>query len=369
MKLLLGIDIGDTFTDFVLYKDGQLIPHKILSTPQDPSKAISIGINDLHLHTAYANGQLEIIYGNTVATTHYASNANNRNVALSSPESVINAAKFLTQPNAQPNLLIFDMGGKLTHASVNQRENVTYHTISLGGNTVASIQKEGGLQVGPLLAGLPTGPACYGFGGVQPTLTDANLILGKIRNCIFSENIHLDINAARMAMSSLAYRLQMRIEDIAQHIIDITNKQMANSLLTSMTESGIDPAQFKLCSVGGAGGLHVCAVADALNIKHIIIPKLASVFSAFGMLVEALSQYGILLPAHLQAPHRATHERVQLHGIQLPVTVWNRDELSPDDMVTGPAIIADKTTSTWLQSGWMAYVDSIGNLLLKRMII
>lgn len=465
---LLGIDTGGTFTDFIVYKDGELMSHKVLSTPKAPEQAILQGIKELQLDTA----ELMIVHGSTVATNallegkgvttayitnfglgdvlsigrqtrrelynlqpekksppvdekycletggrisaeaetiaplteehltklaqqikelapqavainllfSYLDDSAEKRIAAVIPESIfvsrssevlaeykeyergiatwlnsyigplvqnylqclqdalpkatitvmqsaggtiaaelagqqavhmllsgpaggLAAAKFMGDLTSQPRLLTFDMGGTSTDVAMidgelqltNEGEIAGYpvaipmvdmHTIGAGGGSIANVDAGGLLQVGPESAGADPGPACYGKGKKLATVTDANLVLGRLRaDAFLGGGMQLDVIAAKEAIQPIADQLKLSVEEAAAGIISIANEHMAHALRVMSVQRGIDPSDLCLASFGGAGGLHVCALADELAMKKAMVPRYAGVLSALGMLV------------------------------------------------------------------------------------
>ena len=650
--VLLGIDTGGTFTDFILYKDGKLLTHKVLSTPNSPEQAILQGIKDLKLDDI----PLKIVHGSTVATnallegkgvtTAYITNFGladvlsigrqtraelynlqpavkappvakeycletggrlsayaeviepltqahldkllvqikqlapkavainllfsyldasaekriveiipesifvsrssevlaeykeyERGVAtwlnsyvgplvqgylkrlqknaakatisvmqssggtiaaefagqqavhmlLSGPAGGLAAAKFMGEKIQQDRLLTFDMGGTSTDVAMIDGElqltsegeiagypvaipMVDMHTIGAGGGSIASVDAGGLLQVGPESAGADPGPACYGKGKNIATVTDANLVLGRLRaNAFLGGDMVLDIDAARAAIEPIATALQLSIEEAAAGIITIANEHMAQALRVMSVQRGIDPNDLSLVSFGGAGGLHVCALADALAMNKAMVPRYAGVLSALGMLVapparqlsktfnhvlnkiaeddieqhfsllvqqgitalnlEAITEKDIVTELSLdcrylgqsyflnvkwnniagvisafQSLHAKRYghqlelevevvnlrvalkaktaeiklpivskrfqekelQTVDLYDIEQEVIIYQRDSLSCDDKIDGPALITETVSTTYLAPNWSCIVDSSGCLLLER---
>jgi N-methylhydantoinase A len=163
---------------------------------------------------------------------------------------------------------------------------VDMHTIGAGGGSIAFIDAGGMLQVGPESAGASPGPACYGRGGTRPTVTDANLVLGRLRaEAFLGGGMRLDSEAARAALAPLARQLHLTVEAVAEGIVRIADEHMVRALRVMSVQRGVDPRGLTLVSFGGAGGLHVCALADALGMHQAMVPIHAGVLSAFGMLV------------------------------------------------------------------------------------
>jgi N-methylhydantoinase A len=169
---------------------------------------------------------------------------------------------------------------------------VDMHTIGAGGGSIARVDAGGLLQVGPESAGADPGPACYGKGGKEPTVTDANLVLGRLRSEAFlGGGMALDESAAREAVARVALPLGLSVEAAAQGIIDIANEHMARALRVMSVQRGVDPRALTLVSFGGAGGLHVCALAEALDMQQALVPTHAGVLSALGMLVAPRARF------------------------------------------------------------------------------
>lgn len=225
------------------------------------------------------------------------------NLLLSGPAGGLAAAKYISEQIAQPRLMTFDMGGtssdvalidggiRLTNESTLGDfpvavATVDMHTIGAGGGSLAYLDEAGALHVGPESSGASPGPACYGQGGTQPTVTDANALLGRIRPENFLGGaMALNLEASKRAFSELAGKLGVSAEQAAQGVVDLANEHMAAALRVISVQKGYDPKEFELCCFGGAGGLHVCALADALGVERITVPIHGGVLSAMGMLV------------------------------------------------------------------------------------
>jgi N-methylhydantoinase A len=161
---------------------------------------------------------------------------------------------------------------------------VDIHTIGTGGGSIAWIEV-GGLRVGPQSAGSQPGPACYGRGGTEPTVTDANLYLGRLgSNSLLGGRMTLDNDATGRAMTKLAQRLGINERELAEGILAISNAKMADAMRTITVEKGIDPREFTLVAYGGAGPMHAVELAYELEIGEILIPRFPGAFSAWGML-------------------------------------------------------------------------------------
>ncbi len=223
---------------------------------------------------------------------------------LSGPAGGLAAARSIATQTGQPKLMSFDMGGTSTDVALlngqipltNQSRigpwplsipSVDIHTIGAGGGSIARVDEAGMLLVGPESAGANPGPACYGQGGTQATVTDANLLLGRIpQNTLLGGYLPLDIQAAEQVVSKLAAGMVCSVLEAASGIVRLANEHMARALRVISVERGHDPADYALLCFGGAGGLHACDLAELLNMKRIIVPARAGVFSALGMLVS-----------------------------------------------------------------------------------
>ncbi len=227
---------------------------------------------------------------------------------LSGPAGGLAAAQFLGQQVQRTRLLTFDMGGTSTDVAMADGDlqltsegriagypvavpMVDMHTIGAGGGSIAFVDQGGMLQVGPESAGATPGPACYGQGGARPTVTDANLILGRLRaDAFLGGEMPLHLDAARLAMRAVAEPLGLSIEHAAEGVIRIANEHMAHALRVMSVQRGIDPRELTLVSFGGAGGLHVCALAESMGMQWAMVPMHAGVLSALGMLVAPRSR-------------------------------------------------------------------------------
>ncbi len=223
---------------------------------------------------------------------------------LSGPAAGLVGARFVAEAAGQPRVMTLDMGGTSTDVALIDGEveltsegrigpyplavpMVDMHTIGAGGGSIATVDAGGALQVGPQSAGAQPGPACYGRGGREATVTDANLVLGRLPvDARLGGSMQLDIEAARKAVSRIANQLgAASAEQAADGIVCIANEHMAQALRVISVQRGFDPREFVLVSFGGAGGMHVCALAEALGICRALVPVQAGVLSALGMLV------------------------------------------------------------------------------------
>ena len=166
---------------------------------------------------------------------------------------------------------------------------IDIHTIGAGGGSVAYVDDGGAFRVGPRSAGAEPGPAAYGRGGCEPTVTDANLVLGRLDPDNFLGGaMRLDAEAAHRAVGRLADRLGLPLDAAAEGILTIVNANMANAISSRTVQKGLDPRDFVLVAFGGAGPLHGAEVARSLGIPEIIVPAYPGITSAVGLLTTDL---------------------------------------------------------------------------------
>jgi N-methylhydantoinase A/oxoprolinase/acetone carboxylase beta subunit len=221
---------------------------------------------------------------------------------LSGPAGGAAAAALLAERCEEPDLLCFDMGGTSCDVCVVEggavRESagrevggrplalpmVDIHTVGAGGGSIGWRDAGGALRVGPRSAGAEPGPACYGRGGTEPTVTDANLVLGHLDpGEPLAGGVELDEDAAREAVQRLADELGLSVEDCAEGIVRVANAEMVRAMRVMTVERGVDPRDFALLAFGGAGPLHAAAIADELGMRKILVPRASGVLSALGL--------------------------------------------------------------------------------------
>lgn len=418
---------------------------------------------------------------------------------LSGPAGGLIGAKFVASQAGFERLLSFDMGGTSTDVSIIDGDigftteaqlggypvsvpMVDMHTIGAGGGSIATVDAGGMLLVGPKSAGADPGPACYGKGGEFATVTDANVVLGRLMPGEFlGGKMQLDVECAQQSIEHIASQLNLSNEQAAQGIIDVVNDHMVRALRVMSVQRGEDPEDYTLVSFGGAGGLHVCALADALEMKRALVPINAGVLSALGMvsaqpvrdhsrsinqLISSCNAEAVnhafeelvhhskeeLLLSHnsddkrehsgvsessesieiqlsvdvrykgqsnalniswendltrLQQLFHEAHEnnyghsmsidvelvnlrvrligeaplfklptwsntkeqllhKTRVAGFNKPVPVYQRALLQQGQAYSGPAVVVEVTSTTWVDKSWKVSVDSIGNLLLTK---
>jgi N-methylhydantoinase A len=166
---------------------------------------------------------------------------------------------------------------------------IDIHTIGAGGGSIAYIDQGGAFRVGPRSAGAVPGPAAYGRGGVQPTVTDANVVMGRLdKDDFLGGGMKLDAVAADRAIDELAGRLGLGKLEAAEGILTVINSNMANAIRSRTVQKGVDPREFALVAFGGAGPLHGAEVAEMLGIPEVIVPPYPGITSAMGLLTTDL---------------------------------------------------------------------------------
>lgn len=416
------------------------------------------------------------------------------NLLLSGPAGGLAAAHHIKQQLDCGDLLTFDMGGTSTDvALIGQKIQLTregnigrypvavpmvdMHTIGAGGGSIAYLDEAGMLHVGPESAGALPGPAGYGLGGQQATVTDAHIFLGNLNAAQFAGgNLTLNESAAVAAIERLCSEASMPAEQMAIGILDLANEHMARALRQISVQRGQDPRDYRLCSFGGAGGLHVCALAEKLEMTKALIPTNAGILSALGMLLapgkrelsQAIKQgqsslqnlvdqsqkmarhgeqellnegfpaesisthysldcryrgqsftlnlpllassylesliekfhreheqhFGYRLDKQVELVNLRAHVQALLAAVELPnleavaessspttanifrhnkesfekqaTPVFDRKTLAVREEVTGPALIVEASSTSWIASGWTAQVHQSGHLLLNR---
>lgn len=412
---------------------------------------------------------------------------------LSGPAAGLAATVHLARTIGVPNLIAYDMGGTSTDVAlvadgayplkretlleglVIRLPQLDIHTVGAGGGSIAALDAGGSLQVGPESAGAVPGPAAYARGGTRPTVTDANVVLGRLGpSQQLGRSLRIDAAAARAAMVSIAGALSADAETTADAILRLAVAKMAAAVHEISVARGFDPRDFALLSYGGAGPLHAALVADEVGIPRVIVPPAPGAFSAFGALCSALAKdrsRTVLAPlgaesfaaaqpafaammdevraefagegaetgslveerqfdlryrgqAHelpVAAPADATlaelierfetaferqfGRRDSARGVEMvnlrvvgriPVTppswspagggsghasarravvvdgrpvecpIWDRDDIAPDTLIDGPAIVEEMSATTYLPPGWRLSVGAIGQLELMR---
>ncbi len=227
-------------------------------------------------------------------------------LVLSGPAGGAVAAAALGRHHGHETVLSFDMGGTSTdvcritdgvlavgsghHVAgrVNRVPSVPIRTIGAGGGSIGWADAGGALRVGPRSAGAIPGPAAYGHGGSEPTVTDANIVTGNLPpDLAMGGSVPLDGDAARDAIESLGDTLGLSVDATASGMLEVVDSHMEHALRSVSVEEGADPRAAVLVAFGGAGGLHATRLARGLGIRNVLVPPLSGVFSAPGLLLAA----------------------------------------------------------------------------------
>jgi N-methylhydantoinase A/oxoprolinase/acetone carboxylase beta subunit len=360
-------------------------------------------------------------------------------LALSGPAGGVRAAVAAGLANGERNIVSFDMGGTSTdvclvldgtpepaaHRTIGgvplRLPSLDVLTIGAGGGSVAWIDPGGALRVGPRSAGAEPGPVCYGRGGTQPTVTDADLVAGRIPAGAPLPGIgRLDVDAARAAL--------VRTGLTAEGVLRVVDAVMEQALRTVTVARGVDPRECALVAFGGAGPLHACALAGALGMRRVIVPARAGVLSAMGVLAspvqrdlvrswptprdhtgldrarraladEACASLGgpvarVTTVLECRYPGQShelsvadvadfheTHARRngyarpddRIEVVALRATAQQEPAISVDELPaprreggTGPVVLAEADCTVWVPAGWVARAGAAGALVLER---
>jgi N-methylhydantoinase A len=246
---------------------------------------------------------------------------------LSGPAGGAVGALKMAQSSGFERIVSFDMGGTSTDVALLKGRlmltseadvaglpvrvpMLNIHTVGAGGGSIARIDAGGALRVGPESAGADPGPICYGK-GTQPTVTDANLLLGRLRSDSFlGGEFQLDVKRTQAIVREWIAQRQLRFtpQELSEGIIRVVNATMEKAIRVVSIEQGYDPREFSLLSFGGAGGLHACELAAALSMPRVIVPPSPGALSAYGILVsDVVKDFSRTSPTPLSA---ANFERV-----------------------------------------------------------
>lgn len=340
-------------------------------------------------------------------------------VLVSGPAAGVVGAATVARLAGHENAISFDMGGTSTDVCLiagGEAERsaersvgglpirlptVDVHTVGAGGGSIVWRDAGGALRVGPESAGAEPGPACYGRGGTRPTVTDANLLLGRLPERL-AGGLELDRTAAERALAGLG----------PAAVIEVVNAEMLRALRVVSVERGHDPREFALVAFGGAGPLHACALADELGIRTVLVPEAAGVLSALGLVTseerrDHVRAYVIPLEEAGELPregeadlryrgqsfeltvplgddlaeafHRAHEERYGYADRDRPVELVavRTAEITPGPeielpageplRISGPAVVELEGATCWIPPGWVGDRDGNSTLILTRL--
>jgi N-methylhydantoinase A len=250
--------------------------------------------------------QLRIMQSNGGSISAAVARSEAARTLLSGPAAGAVGAAYVAEASGFRQTISFDMGGTSSDVALidgdltettdgrvgghpSRLPMIDIHTVGAGGGSIAWFDAGGALKVGPYSAGASPGPAAYGQGGTEATVTDANVVLGRLSAEDFlGGGMALDVEAARGVVGKVADRLGSSLEDAALGIARVTNANMEAAIRVISVEKGYDPRGFTLVAFGGAGPLHACELANAMRIPRVLVPPTPGVLSAFGMLAADL---------------------------------------------------------------------------------
>ena len=301
---LPGVPVSVSSDISPLWREYERASTTIIDAYLRPRLEAMIGGLERGLHERGFGGAVTVMKSNGGQMRAQAAKEQPAHTMLSGLSGGVIGGRHFAELAGCASVVTFDMGGTSTDVSLIVGGEIGYttdyeldfsipvsapcvdlHTIGAGGGSIAWIDQGGMLRVGPHSAGAAPGPVCYGLGGEEVTVTDANLLLGRLDPAYFLGGymeLHADLALARL--ETLAARLGMTAEQTALAIITLANEHMANAIRVLTIERGVDPRELALVAFGGAGPLHGCEVAAALGIREVIVPPHPGLTSAFGAL-------------------------------------------------------------------------------------
>jgi N-methylhydantoinase A len=273
--------------------------------------------------------------------------------ALSGPAAGTVGAVYTARQAWRPDVITLDMGGTSADVALVRgyetgtqydREvggfpvrlpMVDIHTVGAGGGSIAWLDRDGLLKVGPLSAGAAPGPACYGLGGDQPTVTDANLVLGRLSpQGLLDGAMPLDVDAARTALTPVAQHLGFSAERTAHGILGIVVSNMVRAIRAISVERGHDPRGFTLMPFGGAGPLHAHEVAAQLGMGALIVPPAPGILCAQGLVVSELKEDFVRTSRTRVEPASQTQIQAHIEALLQAGEAWRETEGLPPAQCT-----------------------------------
>lgn len=266
--------------------------------------------------------------------------------ALSGPSAGVAGAIYVSKLAGFRNVITLDMGGTSTDVCLIQdlQENIAtgkkvagfplhlpmtdIHAVGAGGGSIAWIDSGGILKVGPESAGAVPGPVCYGRGGEEPTVTDANVMLKRLNpNRILGGKMQIDLDGAENAIKNkLAKHLNMDAVDVAKGIIKVVNSNMVRAIRVVSVERGYDPREFTLMAYGGAGPIHAVDIARELGIKTVLVPRTPGILSALGLLVSDLKMDFVKTRILMADAEDFSKVKSELDNLDQKVLEWFEEE-------------------------------------------
>ncbi len=279
---------------------------------------------------------------------------------LSGPAAGILGGQWTSALSGRQRLITFDVGGTSADIGIVTEHGVAeasardtwvggypllvpmldVHAIGAGGGSVAYVDGGGAFRVGPRSAKARPGPACYGHGGTEPTISDAHLLLGRLdAERFLGGRMQLDREAAQAAVAPLAAELKMTEAETAQGILTIANANMARAIRSRTIEKGHDPRDFTLVAFGGAGPLHAAEVADLLNVPEVLVPPYPGITSANGLLTSDLKYDQMRTVFMVEGAVDAARVNRELESIEALLRSWlHEDDVADDAIVVTRAL-------------------------------
>jgi N-methylhydantoinase A len=299
------------------------------------------------LNTQLRGTRLRVMQSNGGAVSAVTASGTPVHTIVSGPAGGVVGAFHVASASGYPNVITFDMGGTSTDVALCEGSiSVTHeaeidgmpvgipiidiHTVGAGGGSIAELDAGGALKVGPRSAGAVPGPICYGRGGEALTVTDANVILGRLPACFFlGGTAPLAVGSVEPQVKRMSWTRQWSsAQTLAQGVIDVVNNNMEQAVRLISVERGHDPRDFTLVCFGGAGGLHAADLARALGVSRVVVPPFPGALSALGLLLaDVRKDYSksMLIPAEgaetkirreLEALHRTGKRDMKKEGFE-----------------------------------------------------
>jgi N-methylhydantoinase A len=287
------------------YREYERTLTAVLNAYAKPQVAKYVDHLESSLNEAGFSGRLDIVRSDGGTMSVASTKDRPIDIAFSGPSGGAVGAAYLAREINLPDVLTIDMGGTSTDVALCQggtppikrdaqlgyyqfqSRSVDIHSVGAGGGSIAYLTAVGSLRVGPRSAGAAPGPACYGRGGTEPTVTDANVVLHRIPpGALLADTLEIDEEAAKRAVQPIADGLGIELTAAAEAILSIANENMHAALRVVSVERGYDPRDFGLIAFGGAGPLHANALGRLIHADPIVIPPTPGVLSAFGFLAS-----------------------------------------------------------------------------------
>ncbi|HJS97235.1 MAG TPA: hydantoinase/oxoprolinase family protein [Solirubrobacteraceae bacterium] len=287
------------------YREYERTLTAVLNAYAKPQVAKYVDHLESSLNEAGFSGRLDIVRSDGGTMSVASTKDRPIDIAFSGPSGGAVGAAYLAREIDLPDVLTIDMGGTSTDVALCQggtppikrdaqlgyyqfqSRSVDIHSVGAGGGSIAYLTAVGSLRVGPRSAGAAPGPACYGRGGTEPTVTDANVVLHRIPpGALLADTLQIDEEAAKRAVQPIADGLGIELTAAAEAILSIANENMHAALRVVSVERGYDPRDFGLIAFGGAGPLHANALGRLIHADPIVIPPTPGVLSAFGFLAS-----------------------------------------------------------------------------------